>query len=219
MPGVSQIPRYNGALLDTLEQIMATRSPSGYFARMYHGAIEATNKHAFAQPDSVRQITFLFEKTFAPLFFRAHRNFEHRETVPQEWRAYYSSAGLTELQYQFLGMNAHINGDMWVALISNFGYDTLKKYRRAILKYQDVLNPFYDSLYDRTRIYKKIKKLHIITLGFDRAYGKKTVFRWRKRQLKLAMLWYQDPRKFTRLLHKVKLKMKRLDRFAFKWMR
>ncbi len=210
-------PKYNAPLLDTLQQIAQTNTPAKHFAALYYRAIEKTNKYAGTKPDNVKEFIFGFESRFAPVFFRSYHDFVNHQPLPFSWQRYYADTGLNELQYQFMGMNAHINGDMWVALKEKYCYDTLKKYRQPLLKFQKALNSFFDSIYIATGKYKKIRRLHYLTLGFDKFIGRQMILHWRKRQQQMALLFYSDPKKAGRKLKHINSSMARYDKFALHW--
>ncbi|MGC4104339.1 DUF5995 family protein [Ferruginibacter sp.] len=211
--------RYNAALLDTLEQMSAGNSPARHFARLYHRAIEATNVYAKTQSEEIRQFIFGFEASFAPGFFQSERNFVGGKPQLPCWQAYYSDTGLNTLQYQFMGMNAHINGDMWLALKERHSYDSIKKYRGSLIRFQRALNVFFDSMYTASAGYKKIRMLHTLSLGTDRIVGKKIILHWRKRQVRMALLYYSDPEKCRRKQRRLENKMDRWNRFALRWIK
>jgi hypothetical protein len=211
--------KYNANLLDTLEQIAASNTPSAVFASLYYKAIEITNKHAHTLSKEAKEFTFKFEAAFAPLFFEAHKNYLLKKPLPSSWQGYYKYSNLNELQYQFLGMNAHINGDMCNALTAVFTYDTLKKYKKPLIKYQSAFNTFFDSIYLSTKKVKGARFIHTITLGLDKWVGKKLVLKWRKRQIKMALLWYQNPKAYKRKKARVSKKMLWFDRFAIQHLR
>lgn len=147
--------KYNAALLDTLQQIAASNTPAKYFAQLYYNTIAATNTYAATKPDSVRDFIFGFESLFAPAFFNSFQNCINHLPQNYGWQQYYADTALTALQYHFIGMNAHINGDMWRCLKDKYGYDTLKKYRRELLHFQKILNSVFDSIYATSHQYKK----------------------------------------------------------------
>jgi hypothetical protein len=205
--------------LDTLQEIIESNTPSKYFARLYYKAIENTNRYAVTKPDSVKQFIFGFESLFAPAFFRSYRNYLTQQPQEFSWQHYYADTGLNELQYQFMGMNAHINGDMWLALKDKYGYDTLKKYKQSLLQFQKALNTFFDSMYVASGKYSKVKRLHFFTLGADKIMGRQMILNWRKRQVQLALLFYSNPVKCKRKLRRVKKRMQHYDNFAIDWIK
>jgi len=211
--------RYNAALLDTLEQIAATSTPGRHFAKLYLNAIESTNKFAGKQPENVRRFVFGFESYFAPEFFSSNKKFISQLPLEICWQRYYTDTGLNELQYQFMGMNAHINGDMWRALKDKYSYDSIKKYKQPLLEFQQSLDVFFDSLYLTTNQYKNIRRLHFLTLGLDKLLIKKMILHWRIRQVRLALLWFTNPEKCARKERRLKNKMQQYDQLALRWVK
>lgn len=217
--GIFAQQKYNAALLDTLQQIAGTSTPSKHFAGLYYRAVETTNKYAAKQPENIRKFIFGFESSFAPAFFRSYQDFITGKPQIFNWQPYYADTALNTLQYEFIGMNAHINGDMWLALKERYGFDTLKKYRKPLIKFQKALNTFFDSIYVTTGQYKKLKRLHLLTLGLDKVIGRKMLLHWRKRQVQLALLFYTDPKKCDRKWKRTQHKMQRWNRFAVNWIK
>ena len=210
--------RYNNEILDTLEQIAATNTNSSHFAKLYHNAIEKTNDYARNEPENVKQFIFGFERSFSQRFIKASKNYIQHQAQEFSWQFYYADTTLNELQYQFIGMNAHINGDMWQALKDKYCYDTLKKYKNPLLKFQSALDKVFDSMYSTAGAYKKIKRLHFYSMGLDKPVGRFMVLNWRKRQVKMAMLFYTDPKKCKRKWNHLQKHMLRWDKRAVKWM-
>jgi hypothetical protein len=215
----SQTPRYNAQLLDTLQHINNTETPSKHFAKMYYQAIEITNTYANTQPENVKRFIFGFESAFGPLFFKAHNAHVQKTVIPITWQQYYKHTNHSELYYQFVGMNAHINGDMWHALVDAYTVDTLLYYKKQLLDFQTAFNTFFDSIYSTTKKYKKLKRLHTLTLGLDKAYGRKMVYRWRKRQVLMAIWYYNNPKKWKRKHKKLLRKKAFWDRYANRWLK
>ncbi len=210
---------YNSKLLDTLQNISNTPSISKHFAKLYFKAIEITNTYATTQPEYIKQFIFGFEDQFGPLFFKAHYNNDSSFSIPKNWEAYYKNTTLNELQYQFIGMNAHINGDMWKALVSKYSYDTLSKYKKPLLDFQGTFNNFFDSIYSITKKYKKVRTLHFATFGLDKVIGRRMVYRWRKNQVTLALLSFKQPKKFKRKLNRLEKKINRINKYALKYLK
>jgi hypothetical protein len=211
--------RYNNRILDTLEHLSLTHTPSAYFARLYYGAIEKTNEYAKDQPENVRQFIFGFEAYFCQRFIQAHDHHVHDQPQDFSWQFYYSDSNFNELQYDFIGMNAHINGDMWQALKDKYCYDSLKKYKRPLIKFQKALNVYFDSMYVTSKKYKRIRHLHHLSLGIDKLIGRHMILQWRKRQVNMAMLFYTDPEACKRKWAQLQKKMLRWNNRSIRWIR
>lgn len=208
---------YNKELLDTLHEIGATNTISAYFAKFYYNAIQQTNQYAVSKPENVKRFIFGFESSFGHIFCAAHRNYMAHQHITLSWQDYYRCDTLNEIQYQFMGMNAHINGDMHKGLIEKYSYDTLKKYKRELISFQKALNVFFDSIYITTYKYKWLRKLHHLSFGMDKWLGRRMVLHWRKRQINLALLYYRNPAHYERRLNSVQRIMRRWDERAIRF--
>ena len=203
---------YNKELLDTLHEIAETKTISTHFAKLYYKAIQETNRYAESKPENVRQFIFGFESSFGHIFCEAHRNYMAHKLITISWQDYYRCDTLNEIQYKFMGLNAHINGDMHKGLIEKYTYDTLKKYKRELISFQKALDIFFDSMYTTTYQYKWLRKLHHLSFGIDKWLGKRMILHWRKRQIKLALLYFRNPTLYNRRLKKVQKVIHRWDR-------
>lgn len=210
---------YNKPLIDSLTSITNTNTPSRHFAKLYLETILITNEHLVTQTDSIRQFVIGFETQFANYFFQAHQNYILNLPQDEIWKKYYSDTSLNELQFLFLGMNAHINGDMGNALKDIYDLSTLKKYTPNLLRFQRSIEDLYERIYLTGKPFKKVKKLHILTLGFDKLIGRKLILKWRKRQVKLAISYYSNEKKYNKLRRKINRKMYKSNQFALKWIR
>jgi hypothetical protein len=203
---------HNKVLLDSLNEISNSTRISRHFSKLYYKAIEITNRFANDKPENVQQFVFGFESYFGPYFLKADRDYAANKKVSGVWEAYYRYDTLSEMQYQFMGMNTHINGDMHRALIAKYSYDTLKKYKPELVSFQKALNVYFDSLYNTTFKYKKLRSMHHATLGMDRLLGRKMVLHWRMRQINLALLYYTNPKRYRRRCRHLEKVMDRWNR-------
>lgn len=208
---------YNKIYLDSLDHISNGNTISKHFARLYLNTILITNEFAETQPENVRHFIFSLDSIFIPLFFVAHEKFISHNTVPSNWAYYYKFDSLNPLQYQFMGMNAHINGDLHLALVEKFGYDSLKKYSKQLLSFQKVLNKIVDSIYTTTKDYPHLKLFHCITLGTDQIMARKMVWHWRRRQVALALLYYKKKHRYLKRKTHLQKLMLQWDERAIKY--
>lgn len=149
---------FNKPLIDSLSKIGNSNTTSCHFAKLYLETILITNKYLETQSDSIKQFVFGFESQFANYFFQAHQNYILNQPQNKIWHQYYSDTSLNKLQYLFLGMNAHINGDMGNALKDVYDLSTLKKYTPYLLRFQRSIENLYDSVYTTGKSFKKVKK-------------------------------------------------------------
>lgn len=205
-------------LLDSLRPVAGTTGPSRHFAALYYDLTVKIGPHTRRLPEGPRNFINRFAENFLQFFIEAHRCHLNGQAIPENWVRYYQH-GEHELQGQFAGMNAHINGDMWQALRQTGPADSICKYRRDLILLQPVFKRFFDSLYGVALEEKRVRTLHRLTLGLGRWYGKSRMARWRKRQLNLA-IWHETrPDRFRKTWKRVQRIMIRLDALAGRWLR
>ncbi len=176
---------------------------SQHFAGLYRQTVIITNEYAKTKDQFASDFILRLDDAFIPIFFQAHEAFIKGQEIPANWKTYYQTGSLNSLQYQFLGMNAHINGDLHLALIQQFGYDSIKAHKKDLMSFQTVLNKILDSVYEQTKTYPELKIFHDLTLGTNRIMAREMVRHWRRRQINLALLYYHKPKKYQRRLHHV----------------
>ena len=201
--------QFNQTYLDSLLSIEKSRTISRHFAGLYRQTVLITNEFAKTKDPFASDFILKLDDAFIPIFLQAHEAFIKGQEIPANWKTYYQSDSLNSLQYQFLGMNAHINGDLHLALIQQFGYDSIKAHKKDLMSFQTVLNKIVDSVYEQTKAYPELKIFHDLTLGTNRIMAREMVRHWRRRQINLALLYYHKPKKYQRRLQHVQsLKVK-----------
>ena len=133
---------------------------------------------------------------------------------------YFNGKDLSELQLKLIGANAHINGDIWQAMRSSFSLEELISIKRYYKNYNRSIAKVFDDLFNSAiENDKRFRNLHSLTFGLDKVYGKMMLYKWRNRQLKLAVYSYSNPKKFKRLKRQTETKMKKIDRMIMKRLR
>lgn len=160
---------------------------------------------------SVRQIRKL-ELNFAGYFIFTCRQIKYTSYLDENWAAYFNTLNLSSLQLKLLGINAHINGDLWKALRDSFSENEIKDISKTVFLFHQSLLVIYKEVYQQAKTEsKKIKTLNTLSLGLSEKVGKHLLVKWRKRQLKLANLYYFNTVKFERLKKKTEKKKVRID--------
>lgn len=128
------------------------------------------------------------------------------------WNFFYKQQEAKPWQLVLLGVNAHINGDMWQALTDIFSPEELKENKNLFLSVQQTLDEVYQSFFKSLEEQEHFFKLiNWLTLRIPEKFGCGLVYKWRKRQLKLAILQNSDPARFSRLLQKIRSKKQHID--------
>ncbi|MBN8675750.1 MAG: hypothetical protein J0L56_16575 [Chitinophagales bacterium] len=213
----AQISDNSVALLARLDSVRQSNSISKHFAAIYfETTIGAVNYFSRAD-ERVQQLMERLELQFASYFFRAAEAYAQNEKIPPAWQAYYQDSSTSSLRYILYGINAHINGDIWQALTGTFTAAEIEELKPWYFAYYNELQKEYDTIYRRALAHnKKLKLLHTLTEGLDKAYGKIMLKHWRNRQIRLAVLYYNDRVLFEKRLKKLQRKTRWLDRLIRK---
>lgn len=214
------IPVSAQLLLGKLE-LLATH-PGGvrHFAALYRATTIEAIRFFAGHDEATRQFIRRLECRFAEHFFEAVHDDCRADHYPRHWRPYFENASLSPLQYCLLGANAHINGDIWRSLTETFSLEEIQKHYPAFLDYEKGLWPTYLTLYEYGRQHHpQIQWLHIASLGFSRNLGFSLLRHWRKRQVRLAILYYQSPSLFQKKQKKLERRMKWIEWMIVKLIR
>lgn len=200
------------SLLQKLDSVRNSSSISRYFADIYFETTVNAVSYFSTADVKVQGLMDRMEKRFAGYFFRSVNAHENNLPVPREWKAYYKEKNAPPLRYILFGINAHINGDIWQALTTEFTVEELEEIKAPYFLYYDELLKEYSRVYESAIVSNpKIRLLHTVSFGFDKAYGKLLLTRWRKRQVQLAELYFTNKPQFEKELKKLQQKMDRLD--------
>lgn len=199
-------------LVRKLDSLQKENSISKHFAKLYlkttKNAIDFFSNESEPAKNFIRRL----ELRFAGYFFEAVNDYSNNGKVNTHWQHYFSDTGFSPLQYQLIGANAHINGDIWKAMVNEFTLQEIQVNKSHYFRYNAGLRLIYDDVYASARRSKFLVRLiDKLSFGISKWYGNLMLRRWRKRQVKLAVLYFTHPKKFERKLLKLKKKMKRLD--------
>lgn len=115
-------------VIDRLRAIEGAHHPANgvaCFARLYREVTEGVNAKLAAQSFANARFLERLDVCFAGLFFAALDAYERDPaSAPSAWRPLFtqqSQGGIAPLQFALAGMNAHINRDLPVALVTTCG--------------------------------------------------------------------------------------------------
>jgi len=216
-PVSSQVSEEEILLLKRLDSIQQGNSPAKYFAALYfETTVMAAEFFEYREP-GVKKFIQRLECRFAGFFFHSVDAYGRGNPVPAVWKAYYADSLLSIFQYQLLGINAHINGDIWQALTAEFTLEELQEHRKNYLDFQKGLVKIYRRFYESSvNNHPATRMLQSVTLGLDKLYGRMMLAKWRKRQLNLAVLYHTDQARFQKKLDKLHRKMGRLNNMVLR---
>lgn len=115
-------------VVERLREIEASAPPRDgvvCFARLYREVTEAVATELAAHPADSAEFVARLDVRFASLFFSALDAWRREPaSAPRAWAPLFAErgrAGIAPLQFALAGMNAHINRDLPVALVSTCG--------------------------------------------------------------------------------------------------
>lgn len=211
-PVAAQVSEAETALLQKLDSLKNCPSSSRHFADLYFNTTVKAVNYFLNRPRPEKNFIQQFETRFADLFFRSVDAHSRHLDIPREWKAYFTDTALSPLQYKLLGINAHINGDIWQAFTTGFSLKEIEENKTAYFSFQKGLTQQFREFYAESRkASSKIRLLHVATAGLDKLYGRIMLVKWRKRQLQLAILYFTNRKKFDTRLRKLYQKMEHID--------
>lgn len=202
-------------LLRKLDSVRNSSTVSRHFAGLYFNVTAGALDYFSKEDKPVQDFMQRLENRFADYFLLAAEAYNRGADLPVAWKNYYTDTSLTPVQYLLVGANAHINGDIWQALTSEFSLQELKQYKRVYYRYNKKLKAELLNIYDEAfNAVPKLRLLHFLSAGLDKQYSKLMLLRWRKRQMKLSMLWFTDRDRFQTKLTGIRKKMAKLDKLV-----
>ena len=199
-------------ILARLDSISMNAGKESHFAELYLKTAISADSYIETLPERGKVLMRRLEQNFAQYFFRAIDSVYKGGSVPNEWKNYFNDNDLSGLQLKLMGANAHINGDIWQAMISSFSFEEIKLLKPYYKKYNRSISKVFDGLHESAiQNEKRLRNLHSLSFGLDKVYGKIMLKKWRNRQLKLAIFSYCNNGKFKQLKKRIDTKMKRIN--------
>lgn len=211
--GSGQISDSEISLLKRLDSIAKSSSISSHFAKLYRETTVEAIFFFLNLDQKKRSFIQRLEHSFASYFFNAAEAYKKGERISPVWMAYYEKASLKPMQYELLGINAHINGDIWQALVKEFSLHEIRENRKIFLQFQKGLGVIYRNFHEKAKQEnQRIKTLNNLFLGIDHFYGRLMLKRWRNRQIRLAEWYFDKSEKMKAELIRLDKKMNRINR-------
>lgn len=201
-----------------IDSISTTTHTGNVFSAFYTLSMKNIRAQANSYQPGGKEFIEKFMHSFAIIFLSAWEQDQKNTLVKGSvWWNYFNHPNALTWQMVIAGVNAHINGDMWKALAFNFSEKELLLHKKEFLRLQkalqEVLNNFYSSLVAENNYMRKLTKF---TRELPLFLANRILYKWRSRQMKLAVLYHTDRVKFDRLLSKVDKKKNRNDEIIYK---
>lgn len=206
---------------DYIQKIDSIGRSSGipsHFGRIYRRALENLATGALEMDSATEHFIKRFENAFAASFLDACADNENGNLSPDsEWKFLFSHPEARGWQLVLLGVNVHVNIDFSQAMFNNFSEEELIRHKRQLLACKSsiakVYSEFFDSLTTDSRY---LKFVNDFTNGLAKKLGEKLIYKWRRRNINLGVLYYRNPEKFRRRMAVVKRKKQHIDRFILR---
>jgi len=101
------------------------------------------------------------ELNFSNYFTNACNAFNDGKKIDKTWITYFKTPGLSQLQLKLLGINAHINGDLWRALKDSYTAAEIKSTGKTVFLFHQSLLVIYKMVYDDAMMENKPIKTFI----------------------------------------------------------
>lgn len=205
----------------SVEQVSLIASmpvPACHFAKVYSESMQRISEQMKSFDSSTQEFIRKFEIYFAGYFVRAYDDYG-KGILPDssEWNNFFLHQDLTPWQLVLFGVNAHTNIDLSLALINNFSADEIKKNKHHLLIVQRSIAKVYMSFFEEMQAENSyLRFLNSFTKGLAKIVGERWVYKWRKRNVKLAVAYFDDPPKFRRMLSNISKKKKKTDQLILK---
>ena len=217
--GFSQSSLLSTGLIAKLDSVRVGADRASHFGDLYFKTTLDVDNYIQLLPPKTQVLMKTLEDNFADYFFRAIEANNNGYSVPEIWKNYFNVNSLSSLQLKLMGANAHINGDIWQAMTSSFTLDEIQMIKPAYKNYSRSLNKVFNDLFQMgIKSNNRLYRLHIITIGLDKVYGKMILCKWRNRQLKLAIFSNSDQDRFLKLKRRTDRKREKIDKMIIKWL-
>jgi len=204
--------------IQIVDSISGTAGPSQSFAKMYYETMMNVSRRIRSFSSEAQVFINKFEIHFADYFLVAYYDFQNGtldSTSP--WHILFSNPDLRSWQLVLLGVNTHTNIDICQTLINNFSEAEIRKHKKALLRVQPAIAEGYEGLFaDITGSNKYLKFMNGFTHGVAKIAGERWLYKWRKRNVKLAILYFENPDKYKKKLARVKKKKEKIDKLILK---
>ena len=196
-----------------LDSISKTNSKAKHFSSLFIHTLQEIENQLQEKDTATATFTRKFELAFIRYFTDECSRHANGDSVGKIWQAYFYGPEKNILEYQLTGANAHINGDIWKALVNNFTKEEIEANAAGFISYQKSLDRIFNKYFDEAKKHSfKLWLYHAVSLGLDKTLGRCLLHKWRRRQEKLAVLYFTDKKKFEKQLNRIDKKRKRIDR-------
>jgi hypothetical protein len=202
----------------TLDSLAKLAGTARAFAKLYKETTVAIYSQSKNLDTKAQRYTVTFQRIFLKYFLSAVESQEYNQLpASSPWHFYFSHPGLKTWQLQLIGVNAHVNADIWQALANNFSAEEIRGNRKQFLREQreivKVFEPWFEEMMGKNSY---VRFMNAVTKGMAKRMGAAWLYKWRERSIKLALLYLERPGKFQKKFLRVKKKKDKIDRLIMK---
>lgn len=204
-----------------LDSISRSQGIEKHFGDLYFESLFLIDQNLTHADTTVQRLVGRLEKVFADYYIEACASYcgERKIDYPV-WQTYFLDTTLSPLQYKLLGANAHINGDLANAITRSFTADEWKLVKQNDSLIINSLSRTYLDLYEDARHNsRQVRLVGKIALGLDKQIGNYLLIKWRRRQMRLAELYFASSPRYEKLRKKTEKKKSRIDRLVINQVR
>lgn len=196
-----------------VDSIAHSNTLSSPFCKVYYNSMKNIEYQIKNFDPGAKAFIQKFETGFADYFLRAFVNEKNKDiSASPEWKFFFSNPNAKPWQLVLLGVNAHTNVNIWQALVSNFSEEDIRRYKKQMLAMQSSIAKVYDQFFDTLLANNSyVRFINTFTFGVAKKFGERIVYKWRRRNVNLAIMYYHNPERFTRRLAIVKRKKEKID--------
>jgi hypothetical protein len=220
IPCAAQKRVLNFSQLHQLDSIAKSPSIAGHFGSLYVDFLSRVEPILATTDSTTQYLIRKFEIVLACFYISACDSFRINGKVNDpEFAAYFSDTTLSPLQYKLLGANAHLNSELAEAIMKSFSKEEWNAVKLQYPLFNRCLKETYASLYHQSlKENRKLRLIRVITLGLDKRIGYVMLNKWRRGQMRLAVSYFADSGKYTRIHRKNLRRKHRIDSMVIRYL-
>jgi hypothetical protein len=197
-----------------LDSIASSPGIARHFGKLYGDFLRLVEKRLEKADSSTTRLLRHFEMVFAGFYIEAAQQYLAQKPVTHpSWKKYFEDSTLSRAQFFLLGTNAHLNGQLAEAIFNSYSKAEWKMLRKHYDLFNKCLNETYRYVYRETLDeHPRARTLHLLSLGLDKLAGNYFLYKWRKRQMRVTELRFEDSNKYSELFTRIRKKKDKLDR-------
>ena len=199
--------------IQRIDSIALTSGTERHFCKIYSQTMGEVAVQMQKIDSGSRAFIEKFEIGFADYFLKAWADEKNNNLSDESgWKCFFSNPGAKPWQIVLLGVNAHTNIDIWQTLVYNFSKEEVMQYNKKMLSMQTSVTKVYQQLFRSMKAESGyLRFINTVTLGLAKKFGEEVIYKWRRRNVELAILYYHNKKRFTRKLAQVNRKKQKND--------